>query len=513
MRRFLALCIVILCIFPSCGSGENDFTYDLSTSPLNLDPQSASDPSSLQIISSIFQGLTAKNKDGDIVLSAAEKCVVTDNGLVYRFQLREDLCWQDGEKVTAEDFVYAFQRLLSYETQAPDASNFFFLENAEAVYHKTASPDALGVYADGEETVVFVLTEKRDDFLSLLATAAAMPCDRAFFESTHGKYGLEEDMILGNGAFYVSIWRDGYLRLRKSATYFDADQVTANSVLFSFLDENEDDPKKRFLSGTTCAYLSQDDLVLSDAYGVEKKENILCGIVFSKTGAFADRDLRLALGYACERQRLEDLLGDKGTVAYGVIPGGVAFGGGLYRNVVSEEITLPYDEQAALSAYRNWLQNHPEGLSSLTVIIEEGSGNEGYFSELSQSWQRDLSLFFTVEVLPKKDFDRRLESGNYDCAVLSFGGKQEDPSSYFLDLFPSEASYFTPSEDFYSLVDQGKQEENEEKYRQAESLLVDEGILLPLYYRFSYFYQNRKVGGLTYDFDTGIIDFKEGFFS
>ena len=136
MRRFLALCIVILCFFSSCGSGENDFTYDLSTSPLNLDPQSASDPSSLQIISSIFQGLTAKNKDGDIVLSAAEKCVVTDNGLVYRFQLREDLCWQDGEKVTAEDFVYAFQRLLSYETQAPDASNFFFLENAEAAINK-----------------------------------------------------------------------------------------------------------------------------------------------------------------------------------------------------------------------------------------------------------------------------------------------------------------------------------------------------------------------------------------
>ncbi len=446
-------------------------------------------------------------------MSAAEKCVVTDSGLVYRFQLRDDLFWQNGEKVTAEDFVYAFRRLLSPETQAPFASDFLCIENAQAVLNGTASADALGVLAEGESTVLFTLTEENDDFLSLLATAAAMPCNRSFFESTHGKYGLEEDMILGNGAFYVSIWRDGYLRIRKSKTYFNAEYVSASSVLFSFADQNDQDPKERFLSETTCAYLSQTDLSLSEAYSVEKKENILCGIVFSKTGLFSDRDLRMALGYGCERERLETLLGESGTVAYGVIPGGVMHQRNSYRTLTEEAVTLPYDGDLALSAYQSWLKNHPEGISSLTVIIEEGSGSEVYFSELSQSWQRDLSLFFTVEVLSKKDFERRLESGNYDCAVLSFSGTQSSPAEYLLDLFPSDGSYFTPPGEFYTLIERGKETGDLGNYLLAEQLLVDEGILLPLYYRSSYFYQNRKVDGLIYDFDTNIIDFKGGFFS
>ncbi|MGN1223598.1 MAG: ABC transporter substrate-binding protein, partial [Ruminococcus sp.] len=133
----------------SDGSGYL-FTYTLLGNPENLDPLLATDASSKLILRNMMQGLLKENPDGTISNAIAEQYTMQDDGLVYTFYLRNDCYWyfdenqnekiDDGEtwKVTAYDFVYAFQRMFLAETRSPYRETFSCLAYADEIINGTA---------------------------------------------------------------------------------------------------------------------------------------------------------------------------------------------------------------------------------------------------------------------------------------------------------------------------------------------------------------------------------------
>ena len=138
ITAFLLLAaLAVSLLFAGCSHSGTDgqiFRYDITSEPTNLDPQLANDHESMLVIQNSFEGLLTVDEDNQIAQGVAERYEVSDDDLIYTFYLRQDAKWSDGTPVTAEDFVFAFQRLVDPATLSPHASSFFCIKNAQSIY-------------------------------------------------------------------------------------------------------------------------------------------------------------------------------------------------------------------------------------------------------------------------------------------------------------------------------------------------------------------------------------------
>ncbi|MGU3330926.1 ABC transporter substrate-binding protein, partial [Methylobacterium mesophilicum] len=113
-------------------------------------------------------GLLTYDNHGAIIPGAARSWTVSDDGLTFRFDLRPDGRWSIGEPVTADDFVYAFRRILAPATAAKYAEILFPARGAAAVNRGEAAGDALGVAAEGPLRLRIALEQPTPYVLELL---------------------------------------------------------------------------------------------------------------------------------------------------------------------------------------------------------------------------------------------------------------------------------------------------------------------------------------------------------
>lgn len=260
-----ALLLLITCVGCKESYQEAIIYFELPARPTTLDPQTASSDSELLIVKNIYEGLLRKNASGAIVCGASES--FTFENLTYTFKLRKDAVWSNGDPVTANDFIFGLQRAVSPETQAPFASRLFCIQNAENIYNGKAAPEALGVSAPDDYTVVIKLSENDERFEETLASSVAMPCNKSFFTESSGKYGLTKENTISNGSYRLAKWAkeetfgirlynnedySGTLKAKNSAAYITCDdeetaleKLNKNSIDMAFIDSSLTEEAKK----------------------------------------------------------------------------------------------------------------------------------------------------------------------------------------------------------------------------------------------------------------------------
>ena len=223
--------LVLAAVLSSCGGGANSFTWFVEQIPANLDPQVALDPSDVIACTNLYSGLVRRTPEGELAPALAESWEVSADGLQYTFTLRPELRYtaakgaQTDYAITAQDFVFAFQRVFQAETRSPYAVDFAAILNSVPVLAGERAPAELGVQAADDRTLVFRLSERDDNFLAKLTLPGAMPCDEAFFTQTRGTYGLKTSSTLSSGSFYIYNWTSGGLFLRRSPSGSQVDSL------------------------------------------------------------------------------------------------------------------------------------------------------------------------------------------------------------------------------------------------------------------------------------------------
>ncbi|MBR4224485.1 MAG: hypothetical protein IKR73_06715, partial [Oscillospiraceae bacterium] len=190
---FMAL---LLC---GCASSKDkiggEFTGMLTADPANLDPQMATDVPSYNVIRNIYATLVAIDDQGMIRCDAAEDYHISEDGTEYIFYLRDGIVWtgmdHSSVPLTAEDFVFAYERLYDPVTGSPHAHMF---------------DEITKIYAVDGKTLVIDISAPNCDFLKKLAHPAFSPCNKELFLSTSGRYGMSAEDTYSCGAFYVSEW-------------------------------------------------------------------------------------------------------------------------------------------------------------------------------------------------------------------------------------------------------------------------------------------------------------------
>jgi oligopeptide transport system substrate-binding protein len=203
-----------------------------ASEPGTLDPHVATGNSAAPILYDMFVGLTSFDFTGAIAPGAAESWTISDDGKTYTFTLREDLKWSDGSPMTAEDFVWSYQRLVTPATAARFASFFYAIENAREIVRGQKAPETLGVSAPDERTVVFRLRFPAAYFLQNVASNPGSPVPRAVVEE-HGRGWTRAGRMLSNGPFRLAEYvPQSHITLEKNPHFYAADTVRLDRVKY-----------------------------------------------------------------------------------------------------------------------------------------------------------------------------------------------------------------------------------------------------------------------------------------
>jgi oligopeptide transport system substrate-binding protein len=176
--------------------------------PETLDVHSARSEAALTLLRDLYEGLTDIGPDGTPRLAGADQCVISADGMTYRFHLRSAARWSNGEAVVAEDFASAWRRLVDPRTGAQYSRLLASVQGAERIAAGLADPSTLGASALDAATLVVQLARPTPYFLALLAHPATFPINRASLLQ-HGRSFAKPGLMVSNGAFVLTRWDFG----------------------------------------------------------------------------------------------------------------------------------------------------------------------------------------------------------------------------------------------------------------------------------------------------------------
>lgn len=443
MKRWLcallALCLAVTCL-GGCkkkqkGDGKGGgFRFALAAEPTILDPQMAQDDASVTVLCALFEGLTRLDNDGKAVPAAAD-WTVSEDGLTYTFTLKESYWnanavegqehpWDEPIRVTADDFLFAIQRIADPATGSPLTAELAGILNAEAVSKGEKPIEELGVKAVDSTHLTITLTAPDGDFPSRLATSPFFPCHRAFFEYSAGRYGLEEEYVLSNGAFRLAAWHHGEnLLLYKHNDYHDADAIAPEAVRFVI---GVDDPVTALKEGDlSAAPLSAAQAkTAGEDIRTAKLDDTVRALWFNTADAsLGNGDIRRALRDGIQWDSVHGFVKKSGeSVATGYVPPAATVSGSeIYRNAANA-LSPATDAAAAKESLQKGLTAleiaSPSRLR-VEVLAAEDSVSTDIARYIVQSWQKNLGITVTLTLVSEQELARRVKNGNYQAALYT----------------------------------------------------------------------------------------------
>ncbi|MDE5946378.1 MAG: peptide ABC transporter substrate-binding protein [Oscillospiraceae bacterium] len=521
----LVLGISTLC---SCGgSSSNDgsgemFDAALYKNPQSLDPQIANDVSSKTVISNMYSGLLALDADGSIINDNAESYEISDDGMTYTFRLNQNNYWfndlnddevpDEGEyfPVTAYDYVFAFQRLFSPETRSELAGNFMCIKNSDRVLKGYSSPENIGVRAENDYTLVFELEYPSADFLKLLTTTPSFPCNEEFFYSTKGRYGLDENSVISNGAFFMRQWfYDPYgshniLYMKRNKVNSDYDKVYPSYLSFSIESSQEDINNEFISSDLDCiSTLEFNGKFSKRKYNYNSYRSITLGLIFNpKDPIYSNENLRKALAYGTDRQSAKSRIDDDVEMASGLIAPAVTLLGRSYRELASDENLSEYDGQKALEFFEKAKgELNREAFEPVKILVCSESVNPDELHILSQQWSDLLGIYIGIEEVTENNFYSRLNSGDYSIALYPVTADYNSGIS-FLYQFASNQYFSVPDkikEDIKNLSRIGSALDYVDDFKNVESEILSEYCFIPVFYKNTYMVSKSENKDIIYE--------------
>lgn len=539
MKKILTviICAAMCCSsFAACGKKREgdglNHMYDapLLGNPESLDPQFADDQSSNTVIRNLYSGLLSSDENGNISLCNAESYTVSDDGTVYTFNLRKDNYWfldhnnddviDDTEcfPVTAHDYVFALKRIPDPRMQSPYSNSFSCIKNSKAIMNGTASPDSLGVKAADEYTLEVTLEYPSAEFLPLMASSAAYPCNEEFFNSTKGRYGLDDKSIMSNGAFFVRQWfYDPYgnhniLYMKRNEKNVCDDYQVCPKYLSFTIEKTESDIRSCLKDDNIECLSTFNNNFSSKKYNVDEKYAYTLGLIFNPDNMyFSNKNLRNSLALAIDRDALAEKADSSVMTAGGIIPPSVMIAGRSYRELASDTAFSRYDPAEAKKMMDSAMKELNIGsLESTKILVCTEIISSDNLIELSQNWQNTLGVYIGIEDASYKDFIRRIENGEYSIALYPVKAQMGTPASV-LEQFETNQHLKDASDGIahsQSVRNSATAYQLTENASHAEKILISSNGFIPLFYKATYFVYRNDNEDILFDPFTGAADFR-----
>lgn len=474
----------------------------------SLDPQKIEGVPESNIILNLLEGLTTTDNRGHVVPGVAESWQ-SEQGKVWTFTLRKEAKWSNGEPVTAEDFVYSWQRLVDPKTASPYASylQYAHIENIDAILSGKKKPDALGIKALDAHHLQITLSEPVPYFIALTAHTSLKPVNRKAIEQW-GEQWTQPEHYVGNGAYTLSEWViNEKILLKRNSGYWNNAKTVINSATFLPIASEASDVN-RYRSGEidmTNSALPPDLFpTLKKTLGAQVHISpLLCTFYYelnNKRAPFNDPRVRTALKLTLDRNIITDKI-----MGQGQIPAG----GFTPPFIDGAELTEPdwmkltqqqrNDQAKKLLAEAGYSSEKP---LTFRLLYNTSDVNKKQAIAAASMWSKNLGAKVALDNQEWKTMLDSRHQGNFDVARATWCSDYNEPST-FLNAMLSNSSNntaFYKSEKFDALMAKSLTVSDRERaavYQQAERQLDNDSAIVPVYYRVSARLVKPWVGGFT----------------
>ncbi|WP_199636047.1 ABC transporter substrate-binding protein [Serratia sp. PAMC26656] len=475
----------------------------------SLDPHKVEGTPESNIILNLLEGLVSTDANGHVVPAAAATWENQDFK-TWTFHLRPDAVWSDGSPVTAQDFVYSWQRLADPKIASPYASYLQYakIENVDDILTGKKSPQTLGVKAIDDKTLQVQLSEPVPYFVSMLSHTSLKPVKQAVVEKFGDKWTLPANYV-GNGAYRLKEWVvNERIVLERSPSYWNNKKTVIDQATFLPIASEVSDVN-RFRSGEIDI---TNNAIPPNLFVKMKKEipeqlhvnPFLCTFYYeinNQRAPFTDARVRTAVKLTLDRDIIANKIMGQGQIpAYNFTPtftDGARFTTPKWASWSQEQRNA---EAKKLLAQAGFTAANP---LKFTLLYNTSDQNKQQAIAAASMWKKNLGADVTLR---NQEWKTSLESrhqGDYDVARATWCGDYNEPSA-FLNLVVSNSSMntiFYKSPAFDALMASTLKAPDEAAraaiYQQAEAQLDKDSALVPVYYRVSARLIRPSVGGFT----------------
>ena len=500
-----------------CSSSGNNAAGDgvvlnvqVGSEPATIDPAKNSAADAATLINHAFEGLMKLDKDGKIVEGQAAKYEVNDDQTVYTFTLRDDAKWSDDKAVTAEDFVYAWQRLVNPDTGADYNYMIDMVLNANDIMEGKKKPEELGIKAIDEKTVEITLEKQTPYFLEVCAFPATFPVRKDIVESNGETWSTNPETYVGNGPYKLQSWEhQSKMTYVQNEKYYGVEDLGPDTINFVLM-EDQNTILSAFKNGEI---LMGDDLPSEEIDAM--KDNGL--VVESQLGTYYlsintqkyvlnNEKVREALSLAIDRNYLVEKIAKGGQIpADTFVPTGLTDADG--KTEFHENATKWYDVndyegnvKKAKELLKEAGYENGKGLPSIELMCNQG--HEPIMEAVQNMWKENLGVNSTISSQDWNVFIQTRKDGDFQVARDGWLADYNDPIS-FIDMWVtgggnnnahwSNAEYDKLVKEIKSTTDSAKRYELMHK---AEDMLAKESPVVPLYYYTDLYLISDKLEGM-----------------
>lgn len=478
----------------------------------SLDPQKTSTVEEFNILNDLFEGLMTTDVDGNAMPGVAESFTVSADGKGYVFKLRGNAKWSDGSTVTAEDFVYAWRRLVNPETAAEYASMAYPILNAEDIAGGKKKPEELGVKAVDATTLEVTLKGSTPYFIEMLTHQAMFPVKQSNLEQFKLDFVKPGNMI-SNGPFTLAenVPND-HIKVVKSATYWDAASVKLDVVNF-IPTEDRGAGIKRFEAGEVDSmndFPTEQITELKAKFGDQLALTPQLGTYYyifkTKKAPWDNVKLRRAVAMVIDREYLAEKVWQNAMLpAYSLVPPGVA---GYSASMVDFSAKNALDREDEAKKVFAELGISPEKPTKLELRYNTSENHKNTavaVQDMLKPFGFDVTLINTDG---KTHYSYLEQKGDFDMARAGWIADYKDPVT-FLNLGQTGdgnnyGEYSNP--EFDKLTNAASTEADPVKrmelLAQAEAILVAEQGIVPLLYYATHNVVSSKLKG----FNNNVMD-------
>lgn len=405
----------------------------------------------------VFESFYRLGKKGKTTPGLAKSGSVSKDGKTWTFVIRSNAKWSNGEKITAQDFVYSWRRSINPKTASPYAYLFSGVKNAEQIIAGKKAPSSLGISAKGDNTVVVKLERPIAYFKVLMAYPLFGPQNEAFIKKTGKKYATSSKYMLYSGPFKITGWKgtNDTWSFVKNNYYWDKKVVKLKKINYQVVKTTNTGYQLYQQGKLDMTPLSSEQVknlknnkdfktypysyVSFLAYNFNDKDQTV-------KKALSNKKIRLALSLALDRQVLtKKVFGDGSSVPKGFVASGLAYDPSTGADFASQgkiKNTVDYNENLAKKYWKQGLKEIGLSKLSLTLLASNESTNADALTQYLQSqWTKVLAgISVKVNAIPSKNAYTKASSGDFDIYVSGWGGDFSDPMT-FMQILQKGTSY------------------------------------------------------------------------
>jgi oligopeptide transport system substrate-binding protein len=492
--------LIVLCLLCSACHNKEAATQtqvvriSVNAEPISLDPRSTRNLDGVNILHMLFEGLTRKSLNGEVELAIAKEVEVSDDGLRYVFHLRPTH-WSNGTSLTASDFVSSWKTILDPQFPTDIACHLFPIKNGGRAKSGAVKMEEVGIYAPDPLTLIVELEQPTPYFLELLTMPPFFPVsEHAALQNP--RWACEAETFVSNGPFAMKSWgHSDQISLVKNPHYWGVEEVCLDQV--DLIVASDDTALRMYEEGKIDWTGSPLGAMPIDAVKELREKDQLCISPFlatfflrvniadsigGKRNDLSNLSLRRALALALDRRSIaEHLLQGGQQAAEGFVPPEMELNPGGYFS----DNDLP----RALE----WLQKAKGeigvALEPIRISYYKNERNAAIVQAMQKQWEEKLQISVEIEAVEPKVYFQRISKREFQLATGSWTADFHDPVN-FLEVFKNKDNGMnnTGWEDpeYIDLLNRSQLcrdlEERKQLLREAESILMDQMPLIPIYH-------------------------------